>query len=226
MLYCPRCQAAFEDKELIKCFYCNGTLFKRNIFQAAADKKISIEDRELLTHEHKSYLLGSFFRSKIFLTSFIFSLNDMKEGKAKKRFWVQPLNISFLIKLPWLLINFFSSIAFPFLFQGYCDKCKTKYIHIFREGSHSDDDCEYNQEYNRIVQNLFSGKIVIRIKPLEEEALERKKRGKRSAYFDLMDRNVTLGKFLDILAILATIVFYVFLIASIAMPILGRIYDF
>ncbi|MDP8265753.1 MAG: hypothetical protein P9M07_02270 [Candidatus Aceula meridiana] len=224
-MHCPRCNVSFDAEKLSKCIYCDGALFERDIFKRKATEKIVIQDREVLTHERKSYLLGVFFRRRTFLTSFLFSLNDMKSGQSRKRFWIQPMSMSGFIKLPWFLINFFCSIIFYFSYQGYCKVCDMKYVPISGEG-HCKDDCEYNQEYNQIVQSLFCGKIFIGLKSLEEAALERTNHGKRSAYFDLMRGNVLVEKFLDILSIWITMAFYIYLIVIIVMPIFGKIYRF
>ncbi|HQL41993.1 MAG TPA: hypothetical protein PLO93_06865, partial [Candidatus Omnitrophota bacterium] len=52
------------------------------------------------------------------------------------------------------------------------------------------------------------------------------KKGQRSALKDLLDRNMTWEKTLDVISIIVSIIIYVYLLVLIAMPLLNKIYHF
>lgn len=226
MRHCCRCRVSFEEEDKKRCVYCKGPLATKNIFEIQAQKKLVVKDREALTHERKVYLFGAFFRTQTFLSSYVFCVFDAREGRQKKRFWIQPLNMSFFIKLPWLVIDLFYSIFFHFFYSGYCPKCNMKYASVSSGLSHSEEECAYNQEYNEITQELFSGKLLVSLKNLEEKSLQKRSQGKRSAYFDFMSRGEGKTRGWDILAILISLGFYIYLLTIMAMPIFARIYHF
>jgi hypothetical protein len=228
MSYCPRCKVSFEENKGRHCFYCSGLLASTHtsFFEKKAKEHLVIKDREKLTHQRKEYLLGAFFRTKTFLSSFAFCVNDMKEGKKRKRFLVQPLNFSYAIKLPWLLVNLVYSVFFHLIHTAYCPTCDMKYVPISGDGKHDTKECEYNQEYRGIVHELFSGKLVVSLRDLEQKAEERVKQGKKSAYFDLLNRNVTKEKTLDVLVIMTSVICYLILLVRMMMPVFAKIYDF
>ena len=124
------------------------------------------------------------------------------------------------------MINFIYSFFFHLLYKGYCPKCDMKYIALSSDLGHSDEDCEYNQEYNHIADEIFAGKLLISVRALEEVSLEKKQQGKKSAYSDLMNRSMAWERFLDVMVILTSMACYIYLITLLAMPIFGNIYDF
>ncbi|MDD3375021.1 MAG: hypothetical protein PHY73_04790 [Candidatus Omnitrophica bacterium] len=232
MKKCPRCQVAYKDDHEIKCLYCDGILidadllaFERNSGTSLSQPK-QIRMKDPMTHQRKAYLIGVFLKGKTFLSSFAFSANEMKKGEKFKRFFVQPLDISYIIKLPWLLVNFIYSLSYRLLYHSYCPECGWKYILSDGKGVHAKDECEYNQEYNRLSEEIFSGNVFIDLDELIAQSNEKRKNGKRSAVYDARNRNVGWESFLDVLSILSSIMLYLFLFTLLVMPIFGRIFEF
>lgn len=94
------------------------------------------------------------------------------------------------------------------------------------QGQHSLKECEYNKEYATIVNQILSGQILRVEDEFKEQALEKAKKGERSAYNDLCSRKKNFESFLDIMIILLSLGFWIFLVILVAMPILGAIYGF
>ena len=232
MKKCPRCQVVFKCDHENKCMYCGGTLFDTSLlaFQKNSGEDLfqpkQVRMKDPMTHQRKAYLVGIFLKGKTFLSSFAFSANELKKGEKFKRFFVQPIDVSYVIKLPWFLVNFIYSIFYHLLYRHYCPECGWKYILSDNKGAHPKDGCEYNQEYNRLLEEIFSGNVFIDLDELTVQSNEKIKNGKRSAVYDARHRNIPWESFLDILSILSSIILYIFLLNLLVMPIFGKIYDF
>ena len=232
MKKCPRCQVAFKDDLQIKCLYCDGSLISTDLLAFQKNTGVNLaEPKQLrfndpLTNQRKAYLIGTFLRGRTFLSSFVFSLSEIKKGKNFKRFFIQPIDIGYIIKIPWFFVNFLCSVFYHILYQKYCPECGWKYVTSDASGAHSKDQCEYNKEYNRLTEEIFSGNVFIDLEELTKESEEKRKNGKRSAYYDARHRNKSWEALLDIFAILTSIVIYIYSFTIVVMPIMGKIYHF
>ena len=238
MKKCPRCKVVFKDDAQFHCLYCEGSLMSAHDVDFVEDEQASsgmakamasakeLTFNEKLTHDRKDYLMGTFFRGSTFLSSFRFNLNDLKKGKEYKRFLIRPMDISSVIKIPWIFVNVIYSAFFYLLPKKYCPTCGWKYISSHGETKHDKDECLYNQEYNLIEEEVFSGKVFVDLDPIRQISDARIKQGKPSALRDLLKRNLRWEKSLDLVAILASIIIYVYILTLLAMPILDNIYQF
>ncbi|MDD3375020.1 MAG: hypothetical protein PHY73_04785 [Candidatus Omnitrophica bacterium] len=234
MRKCLSCNITFDDENLVGCLYCESILVKihqdqsREDVAPSAQGTESLPSKKILTHQNKDYLMGILFRRRTFLSSFAFSCNDIKRSKKATRFLVQPIDIGYVVKIPWLVVDIVYSLFFHILHSRYCPLCNTRYFifYHFQEAQHPKDACEYCQEYNRISDEIFLKKERVDLRVLRKESEEKVRRGKKSAFFDLTHRNIKLERFLDILSILISIALYGYVVIRVSMPIFAEIYQF
>ncbi|MFA5059158.1 MAG: hypothetical protein WC676_00825 [Candidatus Omnitrophota bacterium] len=232
MKKCDRCDIVFHSGSRLTCLYCDSILF-----EVEASEALKIQEKTLFkkqidktqkasNQDHAQYLVGSYFRARSFAFMYSFSRNQLKMGKAFKRFLIQPINFSFVIRIPWLVINLLDSMMIHMEYQKYCAKCDWKYRSSFDEKTHLAQECEFNQEYTSILNRILTGDIVKDEELIEKAAQEKLKLGKRSAYFQLCSRKNTTESVLDIFIILFSMSLIVYVVVKTFMPIFGNIYDF
>lgn len=234
MKKCPCCKVIYKDDGQFKCLYCDGTLMNARDVDLAEETETSfglskpkeLKFNETLTRDRQDYLMGVFFRGSTFLSSFRFNLIDFKKGKEVARFFVRPLDLSTIIKIPWILVTLVYSAFYYFFPKRYCSACGWKYIPSHGEKQHDPQECAYNQEYNLIEKEVFSGKVFIDFREVKKISDAKIKAGQRSALYDLQHRNLPWEKTLDIFAILVSIIVYVYLLSLLVMPIANEIYHF
>lgn len=237
MKKCPRCRVVYKEDAQMKCLYCEGSLLtakeadfigesqnKGSAFDLSKAKELKFQDK--ITHDRKEYLIGTFFRGSTFLSSYRFNLHELKKGRAAKRFFIRPPDLGTLIKIPWLFVNVIYSMVYFFTPKSYCAKCGYQYIPAHGEAQHDPAECSYNQEYDMIEQEVFSGKVFIDLDPVRQISDAKVKKGQRSALRELLNRNMTWEKTLDVISIIVSIIIYVYLLVLIAMPLLNKIYHF
>jgi hypothetical protein len=134
--------------------------------------------------------------------------------------------MSAIIKIPWLFVNSIYSTFFYFSRKSYCPKCGWKYFPSHGQSCHDAEECSYNQEYNLIEKEVFSGKVFIDLDPIHKISEQKIKAGKESALYDLLHRNLPWEKLLDMGAILVSILVYLYFLAILAMPVFNEIYQF
>lgn len=237
MKKCPRCRVVYKEDTQLKCLYCEGSLLtareadfisesqhKDSALDMSKAKELRFQDK--LTHDRKDYLMGTFFRGSTFLSSYRFNLQELKKGREVKRFFIRPPDLGTLIKIPWLFVNVIYSIVYYFTPKLFCPKCGYQFIPAHGEAVHDPVECSYNQEYEMIQKEVFSGKVFIDLDPIRQISDAKVKKGQRSALRDLLSRNMTWEKTLDVVSIVVSIIIYVYLLALIAMPLLDNIYHF
>ncbi len=216
----------------MKCLYCDGMLMKTDLLAFQKNTGLDLSKaKELrlgndpLTHQRKVFLVGTFLRGKTFLSSFAFSASEMKRGEDFKRFFIQPIDIGYIIKIPWFFVNTIYSVFYHVFYNRYCPVCGWKYTFPDGNGNHPQASCEYNQEYNKLCDELFSGKAFVDLEELNKESKEKIKKGQRSAVQNLTHRNVQWEGFLDMLAIITSFFVYIYIFVKLVMPIFNNIYD-
>ncbi len=234
MRKCPRCNIVFDDESLVGCLYCECLLIKvgdeseEKQAQVDVEQKVPLKKSPILSHQNKVYLMGVLLNRRTFLSSFAFSCNDIKRSKKAQRFLVQPIDVGFFIKIPWLIFDIVYSFFFHILHSKYCPRCNTRYFifYHFQQAQHAKEDCEYCQEYNRIADEIFEKRERVDLRALRKESEQRIRLGKRSAFFDLTHRNISLERFFDILSLLFSFALYAYIIVLLSMPIFAKIYQF
>jgi len=232
MKKCPRCETVFSDQHLV-CMYCECQLFDEAALTAINHdeqeyfkEKVFNFDLEKMTPYMKEFVVANYFLRRSFFFSYQFCRQEMKMGKTFRRFLIQPFNASFLIRWPWLIVNFFDSFYFQLVYGGYCPKCNCKFKKFFESNvEHDMNECAYNQEFAAVVVEIFSGYIFSKEKDFKQRALEKTKIGLKSAYTDLKSRNKEIETLVDILTIGLSLCLYFYLFALFAIPFVGKYVD-
>jgi hypothetical protein len=221
MKKCMRCNIVFHWAKRMRCLYCDALLLtvekddtETSLALSAAKNIMAtvVKDRNLMGHGRMQYIIGSYFRTRTFQFMYRFSRNELKVGKDYRRFLVQPLNLSWFLVLPWIIINFLDSIIFRVIYNGYCEKCGWKFNKMGSHAEHDPKDCAYKQEYTTIVEDILSGRILKTEERLQEQAAEKVGHGLKSAYRDLCESERISSKFLDILSILVSVLVVIYLL--------------
>ncbi len=230
----PRCKVNLTDTWEFNCLYSDGSLLRVPDGGFIPDHQLSLDlpqGKELrfrsdIASGRQDYLMGIFLRETASLSLFRLSLRDFEKGQAMKRFLIYPLGFDAVIKLPWLLFDIFYSVLYYFLPKGFCPQCQCKYIRFHGERAHDPQACSYNQEYQMIEEEVFSGKVFIDLDKVRDLSQRKVRLGEPSALYDLVHRKVGMEKALDVVAILVSIFIYIALLIMIAMPILNNVYHF
>ena len=232
MKKCPRCRVVFHMDERNRCLYCESFLMTvdRDEEKAAAGQgiggfqaadrliKIILKEWKLTDHGRSQFLVSSFFQSRTFRFVYNFSRHDYKRGKEYRRFFIQPLSLYSFLMIPWVVYNFFDSLFFRLMYNGYCSKCGWKYIQYTQDQGHSPTECEYNQEYAAVIDNILTGKITQVEAGFKRLASEKMAMGKRSAYIELSaGRNIS-EWILDVACIWFSILIMVAIIVVMVFP--------
>jgi hypothetical protein len=224
-----RCNIVFHWAKRMRCLYCDTLLItvdKDDTETSLALEGVKnimatvVKDRNLFGHGRMQYIMGSYFRIRTFQFMYRFSRNELKVGKDNRRFLVQPLNFSWFLMLPWVIINFFDSIVFHLIYNGYCEKCGWKFNKLGGHAEHEPKVCAYNQEYTAIIEDIFSARITKTEERFQEQATEKIGHGLRSAYHDLCEPERVSSRFLDILSILISIVVVMYLAIFLVTPMI------
>ena len=226
------CELVFHSEDETHCLFCDTPLRDASMaditrFNAPATFGEKAADTQApLTHERMQNIAANYFRTTSF--SFLYSLSrhEFKIGERFRRFLIQPVNPGFIIKLPWLIINVVDSVFFRLAYRGFCDRCQSKYHTLAAAGKHTQEECEYNQEYLALLNSILSGEIVRDESRFEQLAQQKTRLGKRSAYRDLYSRHKGAENSSDIITMLISVGLIVYLAARLVIPIFGVIYDF
>ena len=232
MKRCLQCNIDFKEEDRYYCLYCDSPLV-----DAARPETVkfvpvtSVREKSLRLQEPKNLrgvldLAGRFFKIKSFFFSYSLCRNQFKRGRKFPRFLVQPMDISFIIKIPLAVVDVVDSILFRFIYEGYCETCQWKYPNTAAHIGHSPYHCDYNREYALILDEISKGTIVHQEEKFEQLANLKVSHGKHSAYRDLFSRRKTLEFFVDVSMIIFSLSLVVFLAAKAVMPVFGLIYDF
>lgn len=233
MRKCRRCDIVFHSDKRLNCLYCDSRLMDVDAeavvvqkFDEATDQQPDKKEKKAVLHERMQYLVGSYFRTKTLSFLYDFSRNELKRGEKFRRFLVQPLNFTFIIKLPWLFADIIDSLFFRFLYAGYCPECGWKFKKTSQKSKHSPDECEYNREYAKVLAEILNGGIVRSERDFEEVAHKLAEGGKSSAYHDLCTAKRPYGPTMDIITILVSVAAILYFLTVWIAPIFSRMYDF
>ena len=142
MKRCSRCKIVFHLHDRTRCLYCEALLLEvspEDIAQGQSPANIGGTQpvQPILQHILKSYdaqnlahiqlIMGNYFRARTFHTMYSFCRNEFKMGKTFKRFWIQPLNVTSFLMIPWVIYNFLDSLLIRTMYDGFCPKCGWKY---------------------------------------------------------------------------------------------------
>jgi len=234
MRKCPRCQIVYASKNRLKCLYCDSALIPAELDEILVRKEQSRQRRMDFNRtivsgpiglSQMQYLLGVFFKVRSFAFSYEFCRNQLKIGKEYERYLIEPLGFSSIIKLPWVFVNVVDSFLFHSNYKGYCPRCHCKHKHSIGPGSHPKEECDYNQEYNALLKDIISGDIVKTEEKFTQLASRRVKAGLRSSYHELCTRKRVFEQFLDIIIILLSMSFLIYILAKLGFIFFGKFYD-
>jgi len=219
MRKCPRCQIVYQSTERLNCLYCDATLIS-----------VQLEDALRLQEEDfvkgRSDFLDNYFRIRSFTFSYIFHRNQLRMGQKFERFFVEPLGFSYLIKIPWIIINCVDSVMIHLAYQGYCPQCGWKHKRMSGVGDHSKEECEYNKEYVLLLKEIVTGGLIRDENKYKKEAVLKVQAGQRNAYNTLCSRRTALEYGMDILSILISMALFMAIPIKIGMVLLGKVYEF
>ena len=234
MKKCPRCKIVFYLEERTHCLYCDTLLSTvtrddtppiestQGIGGIKVEQTILkkvLRDSQIEAYGRMQYMMGSYFRSRTLHFMYQFSRSHFRMGRGFSRFFVQPLNATSFLTLPWVFYNFLDSLYFRMAYSsGYCLKCGWKYKQVSRKQVHDPVECEYCQEYTNIFKEVSSGNIAKTEREFKRVAAIKIASGKRSAYHDLCSSKSPLSAFVDVMGIWFTICLYLLLIVILVMP--------
>ncbi len=230
MKKCLKCRIVFQKNDRINCLYCDSKLAEVEFDDTKDDDEdflkaqgslveFVLRERDILKLYSIQYIIGSYFRTRTFHFNYNFYRNEFKMGKIFKRGLIQPLTFSSLLMIPWVIVDFFDSVLFRMLYQEHCPKCNWKYVPKSGGGKvHDPEECEYNQEYAAIVEDILSGKITRTEVEIEKESMKKLRDGKRSAYYELCAGKRRYDNFLDVACVWVSSSVLVFFIVWTALP--------
>lgn len=221
MKKCNRCRIVFHSDDRQRCLYCDTVLmtvdhddtvdfredknFDANLFgggiRRAPVLREILKDWQVGEYLRVQYMIGTYFKVRTFKFLYCFSRSSFKMGKGFKRALAQPLNLSSLLTIPWAIIDLVDSFMIRLMYNAHCEKCGWKFQQVHASQGHDTAECEYNQEYSRIVNDIVSGNITKSEGKVKQAAYKKILAGKRSAYRDLCLRRTTAGWFIDILCV-------------------------
>lgn len=232
MKKCLGCRLVFHLDDRSVCLYCGSPLVDvpeeeaARIEEGESGQEQEAKTQKQLTADEIQHIAGIYFGKRSIAFMYAFSRNEMKMGKGLKRFFIQPLNFAFIVKIPWLLINVVDSLIFRLIYKGYCQKCDWKYNITASPKEHDPVQCEYNREYTNVLNNILTGEIIYNEAQFEKEAQEKIRTGKHSAYRQLCSQREGFWQAIDIGTILISLWLLFYVVIKLTMPIFASIYDF
>lgn len=233
MKKCSRCQVLFHDDERLRCLYCDTTLWRVDEeeeaesggdiltpgFQSSTPLIEQIlKSRGLAELGRMQLVVGNYFRMRTFQFMYNFCRNEYKRGQAYSRLLVQPLNITSFLTIPWVLWDILDTMIFRFTYNGFCEKCQSKYRKVTQGQDHDPDDCTYCREYFTLVEDILTGRITKTEPQYKQLGLQKVKMGKRSAYHDLCVKRTHFVGLMDILCIWTSIFVLISLVIWLLFP--------
>jgi len=232
MRKCPNCQIVYQSSKRLHCLYCDTQLIPADLNDALrvreqefleGRKNLSVEAMDI---KRMRSILDKYFRIRSFTFYYTFCRNQMRFGDKFERFCVEPLTMSFLIKIPWLIINWVDSMVIHLVYQGYCPECQWKHKRLSGAGKHPKEECEYNKEYSVLLKEILNGDFIRNEGNFQKHAFVKAQAGQRSAYLTLCARRTGAEYSMDIAAILISMVLYMIIPIKVGMVLLGKVYEF
>lgn len=178
-------------------------------------QRIGTEDTET-SDAYKQYFIRKYLGDGSLFLLYDLCKNRLKHGSKPERFFIQPVDFTALLNIPWFFFNIISTNMFHMQYISFCRRCNCKSIPAF----HSPEECDYNIEYFNILDDILSGDIVDTKKIYEEHTKEKKLKGEKSAYNDLFNRKVRKEVFFDVLSIGLSVLFWLFIAVYVSYPML------
>lgn len=238
MKKCNRCRVVFHDEERQRCLYCDTSLltvnrddtvgfrdakdFDPNLMggiAASSTVQELMRDWQINEFLRTQYMIGSYFKVRTFKFLYSFSRNQFRMGKDYKRVLAQPLNITSFLTIPWVIIDVVDSFFIRLSYNAYCHKCGWKFRQVHATQEHDATECEYNQEFSRIVDDIVSGNITKTEGRIKQDAYKKVLAGKRSAYKDLCARRSGTWWFIDVLCVWFSILIVLVIVVATTLPI-------
>jgi len=235
MRRCPSCAVTFVEEERTRCLYCDTLLMateeedtdlreRHNLefFNGAYNPVIQqvVEERGIETHTRLQFIVASYFRTRTFHFMHLFSRKDFLKGKVFRRPFIQPIDWTSLLILPWMIVNIFDTIYCRLSYRKYCPQCGWKFYKFerSRHEDHNHRECAYNKEYQRVIDEILSGNILYSEKEFRRLGKMKKAAGYRSAYWDLCARKEYFSGVLDITCIWFSIGLWTLVIIWLSLP--------
>ena len=243
MKKCNRCKIVFHDDERSRCLYCDTNLltvkyddtvgfrddkdFDPNLIGNDIKRGVSflkdiLSQWEVGEYLRAQYVVGTYFKVRTFAFSYSFSRHHYKMGRNYKRMWISPLNITSVLIIPWVIVNILDSFYMRLTYNAYCSKCGWKFKQVHATQVHDVEECTYNQEYSKIVNEILNGSVYKTEGQIKEVAYHKVSTGKKSAYKDLCSRRSELAWIGDVLCIWVSILIVMGVIIAILMPLFLR----
>lgn len=219
MKECLSCHTFFRESAM-QCQQCGGRVNEISLGQAlehtrkrflrhfSEDKNIHIFD------PHTQYVVSSYFNNHSLFLYFDLNKNQLKYGRSFERFFIQPVNLTAFINLPWFFYNLLYTNYFHLTYTDYCLKCHCKHL----KGYHSREECEYNIAYFQILCDVLNGDIVYTKKVYEEYYRERKGQREPNPFADLNKRHKGVEFALDLLSISLSVLLWIYLMVYVGFP--------
>ncbi len=240
MKKCTRCKIVFHDDDRARCLYCETPLrtvdvddsvdlhenkdFDPNLADLGLKRekpvlKEILKDWQLNEYLRVQYMVGTYFKVRTLKFMYSFSRNHFRMGKTYKRILVQPLNLTSFLIIPWAVYDILDTVFIRLTYNAFCLKCGWKFRQIHATQEHDATECEYNQEYSRVVNDIVTGNIAKSEGRIKQEAYTKIQAGKQSAYRDLcLRRRSTGGWFFDVLCVWISVCLIVSLIVVVVFP--------
>ncbi len=202
---CSRCQEQLQEVTLSQALEHTRNKFLNRFSRQAKVKNLN---------SHAHYVISSYFGNHSLFLFFDLNKNHMKYGPYFERFFIQPLNMTFVFNLPWFFFNVLYSNYFHIHYKDFCHRCYCKHP----KGYHTTQECDYNIEYFYILRDVLNGSIVRTKKVYERLLVDDLKSGKKNPYADLYKRPIKLEVFFDLISISFSIFLWLYFTAYISFP--------
>ena len=219
MKICPSCHIFYQEQ--LTCNDCGQRLREISLTEAlelssreSFRARIAGKKNQELPDAYKQYHVRSYLKDRSLFLDHDLNKNRLKKGRRIKRFFISPISVYSLFNIPWLFFNVISTNIFHLTHTEYCPRCDTKFV----KGQHTPCDCQYMIEYFRILDDILSGRITFTKIVYEQASLEERRRGLRSAYHDLFERNVRGEGLWDMISVTMSVLFWLYLMVAIAYP--------
>lgn len=200
---CPLCKIVFYNASRLRCLYCDTILAALSddepvddavAFLSEGDDPVvlstdtnplgeAVRDLNTISSSEADRITERYFRTRSF--GFFYKLNrhELLMGHTFKRFFIQPLDPSFFLRIPYLALDVVESLLIHLTYRHFCPVCRWKYAGI--DDKHDPKECAYNREYTLLINAILTG-FIARLEPTFAAQSEAEvKRGQRSAYRDL-----------------------------------------
>jgi hypothetical protein len=219
MKECLSCHTFFKESTM-RCQGCSGALKEVSLGEALEHTRKKFlrhfsEDKNIRIFDpHTQYVVSSYFNNHSLFLYFDLSKHQLKYGRHFERFFIQPVNLTAFINVPWFVFNLLYTNYFHLFYTAHCAVCNCKHL----EDHHPKEECEYNGVYFQILCDVLNGDIVYTKKVYEEYYRENKEKRIPNAFADLSKRHKRVEFFLDLLSISLSLFVWLYLFVYVGFP--------